>query len=398
VPWRESSLGEVLTLKRGYDLPEHQRSSGTIPIVSSSGITGLHSHPKVKGPGVVTGRYGTLGQVFYLDQDFWPLNTSLYVADFKGNDVRFVAYLLQTLQFGLQNVAGAVPGVNRNNLHQMCVRVPPIPTQRKIASILSAHDDLIENNLRRIRILEEMAQSLYKEWFVDFHFPGHENVKMVDSSTGPIPEGWGSSTIASVCSGFIDGDWIESKDQGGEDYRLLQVSNIGLNRFMETGTFRYITSATLGRLRCTEVLPGDILISRMPEPIGRAWYVRQMPWRMVTAVDVAIARPNPEVVDPFYYLHHLNSPDHIDRCQLRATGTTRARVARRVMAELPIIVPPRDLQDRYGAMADAANHLANVLLRQNDALRQTRDLLLPKLISGEIDVSDLDIGVGEDAA
>jgi type I restriction enzyme S subunit len=221
---------------------------------------------------------------------------------------------------------------------------------------------------------------------------------MIASPLGTIPEGWTMSSIAQVCSAFIDGDWIESKDQGGEDYRLLQVSNIGSNCFVETGTFRYITSTTFKRLRCAEVIPGDILISRMPEPIGRAWYVRRMPWKMVTAVDVAIARPNPEVVDPFFYLHHLNSPEHIGRCQLRATGTTRARVARRVMGDLPIIVPPRGLQARYGEIAGTANQLAGALSRQNQVLRQTRDLLLPKLISGEIDVSELDIDVGEDAA
>jgi type I restriction enzyme S subunit len=94
VAWRECKLGEVLTLKRGYDLPRNRRVPGRYPVVSSSGITDHHCEAKAKGPGVVTGRYGTLGEVFYISEDFWPLNTSLYVVDFKGNEPRFIAYLL----------------------------------------------------------------------------------------------------------------------------------------------------------------------------------------------------------------------------------------------------------------------------------------------------------------
>ncbi len=188
--WIECRLGDVITLKRGYDLSTAQRHAGGVPVVSSSGISGYHNETKVKGPGVVTGRYGTLGEVFFVRGDFWPLNTTLYVQDFKGNDPLFISYFLRTLNFASQNVAGAVPGVNRNYLHMLQVRVPPLPTQRKIADILSAYDDLIENNTRRIKILEEMAQTIYREWFVHFRFPGHEQVEMVETELGLIPDDW----------------------------------------------------------------------------------------------------------------------------------------------------------------------------------------------------------------
>jgi type I restriction enzyme S subunit len=107
--------------------------------------------------------------------------------------------------------------------------------------------------------------------------PGHEHVTISDG----VPDGWEMSTIAEVCTSFDDGDWIETKDQGGEDFRLLQISNIGYNEFVETGNFRFITSETFRRLRCNEVVPGDIMIPRMPKPIGRAWYVTEQPWRLM---------------------------------------------------------------------------------------------------------------------
>lgn len=95
--WKSCELGEIITLQRGHDLPKRERKEGSVPIVSSSGITGFHNESKSVGPGVVTGRYGTLGEVFYIEQNYWPLNTTLYVRDFKGNDPRFVSYFLQTL-------------------------------------------------------------------------------------------------------------------------------------------------------------------------------------------------------------------------------------------------------------------------------------------------------------
>src|SRR5688572_12897001 len=130
--WRECRLGDVLTLKRGHDLPSDSRYDGDVPVVSSSGITGYHSQAKATGPGVVTGRYGTLGEVFYVEQDFWPLNTALYVVDFKGTYPKFAAYFLRNVLRDYQSDKAAVPGVNRNVLHAIKVRAPELTTQIRI--------------------------------------------------------------------------------------------------------------------------------------------------------------------------------------------------------------------------------------------------------------------------
>ena len=108
--WIETALGNVLELKRGYDLPRQNRTAGTVPVVSSSGMTDTHGEARVKGPGVVTGRYGNIGQVFFVNDDFWPLNTTLYVRDFKGSDPRFISYFLRGLDFSAHSGKTAVPG------------------------------------------------------------------------------------------------------------------------------------------------------------------------------------------------------------------------------------------------------------------------------------------------
>src|SRR5881398_617408 len=116
--WKEILLGDGLTLQRGFDLPLKKHQSGNVPIVTSSGISGKHFEAKVSGPGVVTGRYGTIGQVFFINEDFWPHNTTLFVKNFHGNDPLFISFLLSTIDFKTYSDKSGVPGVNRNDLHQ----------------------------------------------------------------------------------------------------------------------------------------------------------------------------------------------------------------------------------------------------------------------------------------
>jgi type I restriction enzyme S subunit len=322
-------------------------------------------------------------------------STDITVIRARANaDQTFLYYLVASQEFidHATNISlgTRMPRASWKVLENSVWLFPPLDDQRKIAAILSAYDDLTENDLRRIRILEEMAQLLYLEWFVKFRFPGHERVKMVESELGPIPEGWEVLRLSAMCE-IVDGDWIETKDQGGNDYRLLQVSNIGVNEFVETGNYRYITQETFDRLRCQEVRPGDILISRMPDPIGRAWLVTGMPWRMITAIDVAIARASSDRADPYFLVSYLNSRKHLDLCAKQASGTTRPRISRRDLCDLPMVAPPLEVQHDFRAVVEDTYGLSSTLGRHTSNLHSQRDLLLPRLISGNLDVSDLDI-------
>lgn len=171
-----------------------------------------------------------------------------------------------------------------------------------------------------------------------------------------LPGEWGRAPLRDLAEFVADGDWVESKDQGGSDFRLLQISNIGTGSFVETGNFRYITEDTFERLRCTEILAGDVLVARMPEPTGRAWFVSKLEGRCITAVDVAIVRPLPERVDGRYLSYFLNTPVNLSRVDGLATGTTRRRVRRADLARLEVPVPPiaeqRAIAGVLGALDD----------------------------------------------
>jgi type I restriction enzyme, S subunit len=134
--WAVKPLGVVAHLQRGHDLPSSAREAGPVPVVSSSGVSDWHIRAKVAGPGVVTGRYGTVGAVYYVAEDYWPLNTALYVCDFNGNEARFVYYVLQTLPYEVFSGKSAVPGIDRNDLHPLPVCCPSLAEQRAIAAYL----------------------------------------------------------------------------------------------------------------------------------------------------------------------------------------------------------------------------------------------------------------------
>jgi type I restriction enzyme S subunit len=367
--WLDCLLGDVVTFKRGYDLPQQQRTAGGVPIVSSSGISGYHNEAKVEGPGVVTGRYGTLGEVFYIEQGFWPLNTSLYVQDFKGNHPRFIGYFLRTLNLGRHNVAGAVPGVNRNALHRLPVRIPPHAAQGRIASILSAYDDLIENNTRRIRILEEMARALYREWFVHFRFPGHEKVRMVSSRLAETPEGWGK-TLGDVLTLKRGYDLPEKARQSGT---VPIVSSSGITGYHNEAKAK---------------APG--VVTGRYGTLGEVFYLREDFWPLNTTLYVRDFKGN----DPCLVKHMLET---LNLAHQNAAGAVPG-VNRNALHLLPVAFPPVTVQRMIAPTFHAINDCQHNLRAKNENLHRTRDLLLPRLISGEVDVSDLDIDVPAPAA
>jgi type I restriction enzyme, S subunit len=157
--WPVVRLGDVMTLQRGHDLPTQTRESGEVPVISSSGTTGFHSVAKAQGPGVVIGRYGTLGQVHYVDGPYWPLNTTLYVKDFRGNEPRFVRFFLETLAYEDHNDKTSVPGINRNDIHGLFVQWPPVVDQLRIANVLEAMDRRIDAEVGASACIERVFES-----------------------------------------------------------------------------------------------------------------------------------------------------------------------------------------------------------------------------------------------
>ena len=179
-PWSRDSIGNVATLQRGFDLPKHSRIKGSVPIVSSGGITGRHNVSKVAPPGIVTGRYGSIGELYFLDEPFWPLNTSLWVKNFHGNDELFCFYLLSRVDLKSLSDKTGVPGINRNDVHKIPTAVPSVAEQKKIAEFLGAMDE-------KIRLLQSRHEqiTLYKKGIMQKIFTQTLRFKADDGNDFP---------------------------------------------------------------------------------------------------------------------------------------------------------------------------------------------------------------------
>lgn len=382
--WRAQRLGDVLTLKRGHDLPDSQRQDGDVPVVSSSGITGYHNEPKAKAPGVVTGRYGTLGEVFYIEEDYWPLNTALYVIDFKGNRPHFVAYFLENVLRNYQSDKAAVPGVNRNVLHEIKVRCPDTQVQDRIANILSAYDDLIENNRRRMALLEDAARQLYREWFVRLRFPGHEHTRIING----VPDGWRKVPLEEITTKIGSG----FTPRGGESsylpegIPLIRSQNVYDDAFQDEG-LAFVSEEDAAALAGVTVESKDILLNITGASVARCCMApeRYLPARVNQ--HVLIIRVDPQRADPFLVHKAINSDERKRQLLSYAQkGSTREALTKEMMAGFDVRLPTEALMRQFGEIAAVSFREREVLALQNRKLRTARDLLLPRLMSGEISV------------
>jgi type I restriction enzyme, S subunit len=378
--WRDAMLGDVIELKRGYDLPAAMRRPGNIPIVSSSGRSGYHDEAKVRGPGVVTGRYGTLGNVYFIEEDFWPLNTALYVRDFKGNDPRFIAGLLESLELRASDVAAAVPGVNRNHLHRLPVRIPNLAIQRKISWILDGLDEFIENNLRRIELLEQMAQSIYREWFVHFRYPGHAGGKLGDTPFGAIPEYWTLTTVGRICSRITKSVWPQEVPSDTPAVGLEHIPRKSLT-LREWGLSQELAS------RKTVFDGGDVLFGKIRPYFHK---VSLAPVAGICSTDVIVLRAARLELSSLATMT-VFSDEFIAHAVQTSNGTKMPRANWNVLRDWVVPLPPNPLLARFEELVGSLLSQSAILAAGQQVTGRLRDLLLPKLLTGEIEVSKLDL-------
>lgn len=370
--WRSCKLGDVMTLKRGHDLPADSRHDGDVPVVSSSGITGRHNESKAKAPGVVTGRYGTIGQVFYLEEDYWPLNTALYVIDFKGNDPQFLAYFLRNVLNGYQSEKAAIPGVDRNVLHQIEVRAPDFNTQQRIVAILATYDDLIENNRRRMTLLEDSVRLLFSDWFIRLRFPGHEHTSLVDG----VPQGWEKLSAR---------DAIEINPK-------VKLSEADEHWFVEMADLPTDSMVIQNwKMRDGRSGPkfqnGDTLFARITPCLenGKTGFVNFM------AQDESgrgstefIVLRSKRVTPEFVYCLARTYEFRGNAIKSMVGSSGRQRVQESCFGKFMVYIPPPSLLRLFSEFAEPAFEQIKNLNAQSKKLRAARDLLLPRLMSGEL--------------
>ena len=418
--WTECELGVFIELKRGYDLPKSARNEGSIPIISSSGFTDYNDKPMVKGPGVVTGRYGTIGEVFYSEEDFWPLNTTLYVVDFKGNDPLFVYYLLQTISYADYTDKAAVPGINRNHLHKAKVKVPiSLEIQQKVAAQLYQLEKRVTLGKQINQTLEQMSQTVFKSWFVDFD-PVIDNAldagnpipealqsraemrqkvrksadfkplpadiralfpaEFEEAESGWVPMGWKDGSLPDIA--FINPtSWGTKNQPNYVNYVDLSNAKDGIISSIDKISFKEAPS------RARRILKKDDLIFGLVRPANRSFAYVHIDG-LTGSTGFAVIRAKNTIYKNFIY-YFVTYDKNVEELARIADGGAYPAIKPDDICSLPLIIPSEEIVQRFDELTSNFRYLMNNSLVQNDFLTALRDTLPPKLISGELPLEDL---------
>ena len=408
--WKKCTLGDVINLKRGFDLPSKDRCHGSIPLISSSGVSDYLNVSKVNGPGVITGRYGTIGNVYFTEVDFWPLNTTLYVEDFRGNDPRFIYYLLKTVDFFKYSDKAAVPGVNRNHLHTAEVFVPNLTTQRLIATFLGCIDDRIGLLHETNATLEAIAQALFKSWFVDFdpvrakaegRQPEGIDVETAalfpdsfeESKLGLVPKGWGLLSMDGVSVVGIGKTpprketlWF-SENTG--DVRWVSIRDMGIAGAFILQTNEYLTIEAIKKFNI-RLVPNNTVVLSFKMTIGR---VALTDGEMATNEAIAHFKLNEmsPLKSEYIYLYLKQFKYN----SLSSTSSIADAVNSKTIKSIPVLVPDHITLAVFHEKVDVIFKRILSITHQINTLTNLRDTLLPRLISGRLRLPDANILIKE---
>ena len=353
--WQELKFGDVATLHRGYDLPVEKMIVGDHPVIFSNGKIEYHNQYKIKGPGVVTGRSGSLGNTFYINQDYWPHNTTLYVSNFHGNNPKFVYYLLKTLNFSFLNAGSGVPTLNRNHVHEIPLKIPTnSEIQKQIAAVLSAFDDKIEINNKIAKTLEQMAQALFKEWFVHFRFPGYEKAEFVDNELGTIPKGWKLSRF--------------------EEYARLEYGKaLQEEKRIPGNVLVYGSSGQVGT-HTEKLCEGPGIVVGRKGNVGSVFWINEDFYPIDTTFYLSTK-------NSLYYIYFILKNMKFHTGDSAVPGLNRDSVHSQ-----EIVIPDEMIIGQFNLIIKPIFEKLNKLQGENQKLAVLRNLLLPKLMRGEIRV------------
>jgi|APTNR8051073442_1049403.scaffolds.fasta_scaffold09704_2 type I restriction enzyme S subunit len=386
--------GEICTLEYGKALRDYadvESDEDCFRVFGTNGPIGWSSKALSAGPGTIVGRKGAYRGVHFSEFPFFVIDTAYYLVPRDATLCsKWAYYKLLTVDLDQVDVGSAIPTTNREAFYALRVNVPHSQVQQRIAAILSAYDDAIENNRRRMALLEKAARLLYEEWFVRLRFPGHEHTPVKDG----VPEGWEPTKL----SDLID---------------ITHGCAFSGDHFCDTPTSRVLTTPGSFRIgggfktdkakyycddgpldRAYELSSGDLIVTMtdlsvmsdtlgypaiIPESDGVTYLHNQRVGKVVPLTDWFPKHFLFFVMcDPYYRCHVLGS----------ATGTSVKHTAPKRIVSYPYSMPKRTLVDRFEESVAPNFEQLSTLLRTNQKLRAARDLLLPRLMSGEIEVSN----------
>jgi len=361
--WKEHKLGDVITFQRGHDLPKTEMKDGVFPVAGSNGIIGYHNTCTTKGPGITIGRSGSIGTPLYYENDYWAHNTVLYVKDFKGNFPKFIFYFLKTLDFTQFNAGSAVPTLNRNHIHDLQVKIPTYVEQTAIATILSSLDDKIDLLHRQNKTLEQMAETLFRQWLVEEAEESWSIVKL--GKLGKIVCGkTPSKKVPEYFNGKIP--FIKIPDMHGKTYVF--------------DTEDSLTELGVNSQSNKTIPPKSICVSC----IATVGIVVMNAKTAQSNQQINSIVPSKDIYRYFLYLKMLSMKDEL--LAMASGGTATDNLNTGDFSNIDIVLPDELVLKKFD---EELNPIFEKIFKNQTqiyTLTQLRDTLLPKLMSGEVRV------------
>lgn len=400
--WQQTTLGDVLRFQNGKSIKPGGR--GPIRVFGSNGLIGGTKDAPFQDA-VVIGRVGAYcGSVQYAEGPHWASDNTIVATPLDDSiDLRFAYYLLKRADLNRWAGGAAQPLMTQTVLKQIPISLPSKIVQKKIAAALAAYDELIVNNVRRIEILEEMAQTIYREWFVNFRLPPYAAGRILESGRGDLPSDWILSSPSELLEHHIGGGWGQEEPTPAESdlAPVIRGTDIPKVRLLDTEDCprRFHKASSLPQ---RVLQPGDIVFEvsggSKDQPVGRSLLVsspllRALGGKTICASFCKLLRSDSSVLIPeIFYLHlrHLYDSGGISEYQVQSTGISNFKF-KPFLEMHRFIVPPPEVQESFRAVVQPLFEMVDFLGLESKNLQRTRDILLPKLISGEIDVSELDI-------
>ena len=385
--WNNCKLGELLEIKYGKD---HKKlNDGKYPLYGSGGIMRYVDQYLYDDESILIPRKGTLTNLFYLNSPFSTVDTMFWSKINKEKIFpKFLYYILKTYDFSTLDEGAAIPSLTTKTLKEVLVKIPEsLETQRKIASILSGYDDLIENNLKRIKILEEMAQQTYEEWFVRMRFPGYESAVM-NEETG-LPEGWEKVKLGEKVK-LISGFAFKSKDfqDDPNDKIIVRMGNFQVGGGLKFQKNKYLVDGV--KVRSNHILnPFDLLmvlsdVTREGLLIGNVGFVPNDSKNYF--LNQRVSKLVTDERFKYYLFDVLNSQDFKNNCIAKANSVTVLNLKNDDINNYELTIPKLDILEDFTVFSKNMRHSIFNLISQNQRLREARDLLLPRLMMGIVEV------------
>lgn len=365
--WKKCTLGDLVTFQRGHDLPRTQMKAGDYPVIGSNGIIGYHNAYTTEAPSITVGRSGNVGKPFIYYGRTWSHNTSLYIKDFKGNDPVFIYYFLQTLNLTHYAGGSAVPTLNRNHIHALDVCVPcDVNDQRSIGRYLQLLDEKITENQNINKNLLQQTQSIFAQEFL-----------MLDT----IPDGWQESSLLGIAD-YLNGLAMQ-KYRPKDDEHGLPVLKI---KELRQGSCDANSELCSSSIKPEYIVhDGDVIFSWSGSLLVDFWCGG------TCGLNQHLFKVTSSVYDKWFYYawtsHHLQKFAAI----AADMATTMGHIKRDELAKAEVLIPSQFDYDRIGGLLAPLYDLVIANRMENRKLASLRDELLPQLMSGQLDVSEVSL-------